>query len=940
MTEPKPRRRRRVKKAVTPRLRILLLVVLGLFALLSVGALYLAAITLAEHLSGEVYQNYFYQLMFLLHLVLGLALVVPALVFAAVHLARTWRRPNRNAVRAGYGLLATILVLLFTGLVLVRIEGIIDLRDPDLRRIAYWGHVLSPLLVIWLFVLHRLAGPRIRWRGGGRIAVVGVAFAALMLVVQSRDPRAWGRVGPESGEQYFFPSLARTATGDFIPARSLMMDRYCQECHGDIHDSWAVSAHRFASFNNPAYLFSVRGTREAMMARDGNVQGSRFCAGCHDLVPFFSGAFDDPEFDDVNHPTAQAGITCTGCHAITNINSVRGNADYTIDEPLHYPFTFSENRALKWVNRQLIKAKPEFHKKTFLKPLHRTTEFCGSCHKVHLPRELNHYRWLRGQNHFDAFLLSGVSGIGVTSFYYPEKAETSCNGCHMPTLESDDFGARRLDDTALLKVHDHQFPSANTGVPHLLGLGEEVIQAHRDFNEGVMRVDLFGLREGGSLEGELMGPLKGEEPAELLRGRSYLVETVIRTLKMGHLFTQGTADSNQVWLDVEIRAGDRVLGRSGAMDAGGVVDPWSHFVNAYVLDKHGRRIDRRNAEDIFVALYNNQIPPGAADTVHYGFTVPADAEGPLTIEATLKYRKFDTTYMRLVQDDPEWVNDLPVLVLASDRVELPLAGGPAAGAGEDPFPVWTRWNDAGIGHLRNGEFRQAEEAFRQVEALGRADGPVNLARVYLEEGRLDEAVAALERAAAFDPPAYPWTVAWLSGRTNLENGHLDAAIENLRSLAETAFPEARARGFDFSRDYRMLNMLGQALFERSKVERGEAGRATRELFLGEAVKVFTRALQLDPENATAHHNLSLLYDRLGEGEQAAEHRSLHAKYKTDDNARDRAVAAARAVSPAADHAAEQTVIYDLQRPGAFGLPRGRGRELAKVAPERRSEERG
>ncbi len=80
--------------------------------------------------------------------------------------------------------------------------------------------------------------------------------------------------------------------------------------------------------------------------------------------PFFSGAFDDPEFDMLKHPTARAGITCTVCHAITNVNSVRGNADYTIEEPLHYPFANSENAVLQWINNQLVKAKPSFHKKT------------------------------------------------------------------------------------------------------------------------------------------------------------------------------------------------------------------------------------------------------------------------------------------------------------------------------------------------------------------------------------------------------------------------------------------------------------------------------------------------------------------------------------------------------------------------------------------------
>ena len=87
--------------------------------------------------------------------------------------------------------------------------------------------------------------------------------------------------------------------------------------------------------------------------------------------------------------------------------------------------------ALRWVSRQLVKAKPEFHKKTFLKPLHKSAEFCGACHKVHLPQELNHYKWLRGQNHYDSFLLSGVSGHFVASFYYPAKAEPNCGNCHI-----------------------------------------------------------------------------------------------------------------------------------------------------------------------------------------------------------------------------------------------------------------------------------------------------------------------------------------------------------------------------------------------------------------------------------------------------------------------------------------------------------------------------
>ena len=71
---------------------------------------------------------------------------------------------------------------------------------------------------------------------------------------------------------------------------------------------------------------------------------------------------------------------------------------------------------------------------------------------------------------------------------------------------------------------------------------------------------------------------------------------------MGHLFTQGTADSNQVWLELTVRSGDRMLGKSGGLGPDNRVDPWSHFANAYVLDRDGRRIERRNVQDVFVAL--------------------------------------------------------------------------------------------------------------------------------------------------------------------------------------------------------------------------------------------------------------------------------------------------------------------------------------------------
>ena len=940
--EPQPSApvRRRYVAVVGPRLKVLLVCVIALVSVLTANSLYLGAIRVLEWWTREAgvsYQNWFYMVMFGLHLALGLLLIVPVVVFGAIHLRHAYNRPNRGAVRVGYCLFGCCLTVLITGVLLMRADVFrfenLGITDPRLRSAAYWAHVATPVLAAWLYVLHRLAGPRIQWRSGLRWGGVAGIAVVLMVALHSAHPQR-SQVGSREGEQYFEPSSARTASGNFIPARTLMMDQYCMGCHQDNYDGWFHSVHHFSSFNNEPYLFSVRETRQVALERDGDVKAARWCAGCHDPVPFFSGAFDDPEFDDVHHPTAHAGITCTVCHAITEVHSTRGNADYVIEEPIHYPFAYSTNDVLQYINHQLVKAKPDFHKRTFLKPFMQTAEFCSTCHKVSIPRELNHYKdWLRGQNHYDNFLLSGVSGHNARAFYYPDVAEQNCNGCHMPLQPSQDFGAGYFDptDPRGRYVHDHLFPAANTGIAHLRDQ-PDIVERHAEFLRGSLRTDIVGIREGGGIDDPLTAPLRPDVPV-LRRGQRYLLEVVLRTLTVGHFFTQGTADSNEVWVEATAWAGDREWGRSGGLGPHGEVDEWAHFVNVYMLDREGRRIDRRNPQDIFTPLYNRQIPPGAAQVVHYEFVAP-DTDAPtFTIDVKLKYRKFDTVYMNYVKD-PSYVagaaftvsNDLPIVTLAEDRLTFPLEGARLSdeeaariASQASSIPPWQRWNDYGIGLLlesrggsERGLLRQATVAFEEVERLGHAHGPVNLARVHFREGRLQEAAEALQRAATFDPPAPPWTVAWLTGLVNKELGRLDEAILQFRGVLEDRTPERDRRGFDFSKDYVVINELGQAYFERSKLERSHP--ENQEVFLRLAEETFRKTLALDSENLTAHYVLSLVYAQFGDEEAAARHRTEHRKYLPDYNAQDRAVAIARRANPAADRAAQATVIHALGPP--------------------------
>ena len=907
------------RPVMTSRTRWLLRLGLGLSAVLGGTSLYLVAIRIVSFTIGESAESTVAVWMFLVHLVVGLAAIAPTLVFVVLHLLSARNRPNRRAVKVGYALFASVVLVIATGIVLMRIEGVFEVRDPAVRELAWWLHVVAPIGVGWLFILHRLAGARIRWMiGAGWLTASVLAVVAILLWHGSG-----GSGVPVDQSALWGPSLARTSTGSYIPARLLAADDYCRECHEDVHQQWSESVHRFSSFNNPAYAFSVRETRRAALERDGNVAASRFCAACHDPVPLFSGRFDDPAFDDVNDPTAVAGLTCTACHAISEISSTRGNGAYVISAPAHYPFTFSESHVLRWVNRQLVKARPELHRETFLKPLHRTAEFCSVCHKVHIPESVNHYRWLRGQNHYDSYLLSGVSGYGVASFYYPTRAVGACAGCHMPLERSADFGARDFDDSGDLTVHDHTFAAANTAVPVMAGLdgADEMVADRFDFLRQAARLDIFGLREGGTLEGELSAPIRPLLP-EIVPGRSYLLEVVIRTTGVGHHLTQGTIDSNQLWLDLGASSGGRAIAGSGGLDDTGRVDPWAHFVNAWVIDREGRRIDRRNAEDIFVALYDNQIPPGAAAVVHYLLEVPKEIDAPLELEVALRYRKFDTTFLEHIRGGPT-INDLPVATMAEDRVVLPVAGVPVAPpAVHPPAPEWERWNDYGIGLLLrggSGELRQAEEAFKRVEDLGRWEGPLNLARVYLREGRIaEDAPSAVARAAALDPAAPAWSLLWFGGLIDLQYGHLDRAIGNFEQILEGGFPEAAGRTFDFSLDYRVLVELGRAIHLEALRFRDADTRPQRERLLRDAAARYEQALEIDPENLAAHWGLKQVFDDLGEHDRAAEHGAAHARYKPDDNARDRAVTAARRSDGAADHAAGSVVVYRLRsKEGGF-----------------------
>src|SRR5271154_4006949 len=284
--------------------------------------------------------------------------------------------------------------------------------------------------------------------------------------------------GPKSP---FFPASAQTNVGGIIPSNFFMDSEACAQCHKQIYDQWNASSHHFGSFNNQFYRKAI----EYMQETQGSPQGSKWCAGCHAHAVFFNGRFAKPIKDQIDTPEAHAGLACTSCHAIVRVDSTMGNNGFTVEYPPLHQLMTSKNKVVRTIVDFMTYLNPEPHRETFLKPFmtKQASEFCSTCHKVHLDIPVNNYRWFRGFNDYDNWQASGF-GEGARSFYYPPKGQ-SCSDCHMPLEPSKEAGNQGGQG------HSHRFPAANTSLATANKDPEQLAVEQKFLTSGFISVDIF-----------------------------------------------------------------------------------------------------------------------------------------------------------------------------------------------------------------------------------------------------------------------------------------------------------------------------------------------------------------------------------------------------------------------------------------------------------------
>jgi tetratricopeptide (TPR) repeat protein len=868
----------------------------------------------------------------LLHLVIGVAVALTG-----------FRLLGRQA---GNSHLVLLLLCAVTGLALI------VLGNTFSNRWLLWLHIgISLLFVASLAVW-------IRNRSFGLVLILLITFPFLTEFRRRVMPNPNDRIrnpaviplrmeeegsGPGSP---FWPSASRTNVGGTIPSNFFMDSKLCGECHRDIYKQWESSMHHFASFNNQFYRKSIEYMQEIR-----GTQASKWCAGCHDHAVFFNGRFDRPIKEQIDTPEAQNGLGCLSCHSIIHVDGSVGNGGFTIEYPPLHELASSRNLLIRTMDNFLTYVDPEPHRKTFMKPFMRldSSEFCSSCHKVHLDIPVNGYRWLRGFNDYDNWQASGVSGQGARSFYYPEKPST-CSGCHMPLVRSRDPGNRNG------YVHSHRFAAANMAVAYANQDTEQIKEVERNLTSGFVSVDIFAASPVESTPGHpdmqrrrMEGPALastfavGEEAEQtgqmLLRevsklaaplnaegyrfraGQTVRVDVVVRTRRIGHFFPGGTVDAFDVWLELEGRdaTGMPVFWSGRVADDGkGPVEPGAHFYRSYQLDAEGNPINKRNAWQTRSVLYVRLIPPGAADVAHFRVRIPPHARGPITLHARLNYRKFSHYYTQFAYSGEPAPNQDTALVSASHDSRR-FTFGPQNIPKNVSGRIRDRIPDVPTVTLARAEtvLEVADDVETQWRPVPRKqdrerwnDWGIGL----LLQGDLKGAEYAFTRVTEIDPA---YADGWLNvaraliqeGETERAKPFIERALQIDGSLARVHFFKALIQKADGDYDGALESLrIVRRAYPRDRVNLNQIARI---LFLKRdyraAIDTARGVLSVDPEDVQAHYTLMLSYRGTGDTTNASRQEKLFRRFKADESSQ-ALTAKIRMLSPEDNN--ERQMIHD------------------------------
>lgn len=644
----------------------------------------------------------------------------------------------------------------------------------------------------------------------------------------------------------FVPSNATTDTGEFLDPKTFPTAEYCGHCHQESHKQWRASAHSNAN-RVPYYLTNV-----ALLNDSKGIEYSRHCEGCHDSIALVSGALT--QAGPKKRPYDQDGVTCMVCHSIQKVDT-RGTGSYVMGVPAVLVDEDGKPVTRKVSDGEIL-AHLDRHSKAVMKDFYRTSEFCASCHKAALPHTLNDYKWQRAISLYDEWQNSSFAKQSPLPFYVKESVST-CQTCHMQRedLKLSDSGAKKG------QLASHRWLGANTVIPKIYGFDEQATRIVKFLQNSVFNVDIFAIERGEMSEGAssrgLIAPL-GLTSFSLTPGETITADVVIQNKGIAHSHVPEQRDMYESWVEFTVKdQSGKILHQSGFIKPNGDLDERAHSFTSRLVNVKGGLNDLHQVWTNRVVAYNNTIQSGRSQLVRYTFIMPLAAAGPVTITATVKYRRFDQHFIDFGMGKQHY--EQPIVAMASQTRVIQTGDNQPVPPDSTENKEWMRWNNFGIALLDAQQYAASAHAFERVAKLrpDYADAYTNIAIAQTQWQRYDEARSNLEKALTLTPG----NARALYYRALVERnlGNMDMAIADLQKVS-ISFPQSRDAHRELGFSYYQLHKYDLARTEYEKVQ------------------------SIDPDDLSAHYILSIVYRRLGLMDLSMRQAAIFADQKDDPTA--------------------------------------------------------
>jgi tetratricopeptide (TPR) repeat protein len=522
-------------------------------------------------------------------------------------------------------------------------------------------------------------------------------------------------------------------------------------------------------------------------------------------------------------------------------------------------------KTLDVTDQQILDNVPD-HKRAMVKDLIKKPEFCASCHKSQVPRELNDYKFIRAFAVGDELQTSSFSKESPHPFYTRNKE--TCNTCHMKQEATKYYDVSAKSKGTLAS---HRWAAANTAIPSYYGYKEQLEEVEKSLKDDKLGVDIFAIhrQKSSSRKEDLIAPVNRQNFS--LQGNDTIIADVIVTNKnIGHSFPPELRDFYEAYIEFTVEdSSSKVLYKSGFVKKDGDLDDRAHCYKTYLVKGDGSYNDVHQIWKTRAIAQNLAIPSGRSDLARYKFMIPSNVGGQIKLTAKLQYRRFTRVFSDYALKKSI---DLPIVTMAtSERIFLVGEENKSQPVDPKAMPDWRRWNNYGIALIDQRQFPQATDAFDEVIKLDvkdyKAFAYTNKALALMEMNGWQEAEKLVNKALEID--SNNLRAVYQHGRINRVRSRLDKAEEDFKKVLEI-----------YPRDRITLQQLG----ELAKIKSDSLPPKDRKAQLQIARDYYEKILVIDPEDISAHYNLIVIYQKIGMTAEAKKEAIIFRDLKEDPGA--------------------------------------------------------